>query len=53
MSIQKKNLCHVDLHIYSLDCRNIFSKRQQKKAWVMYGPEILSMAKANQNFVDK
>jgi len=52
-SIQKKNLCHVDLHISSPDCRKIFLKRQQIKAWVMYGTEILSMDKAIQNFVDK
>jgi hypothetical protein len=53
MSIQKKKQCQVDLHISSPDCRTIFLKRQQIKACVMYGTEILSMDKANQNFVDK
>ena len=53
MPIQEKNQCHVDLHISYPDCRKTFLKRQQIKAWVMYGTEILSKDKANQNFVDK
>jgi len=53
MSSQKKDLCHVDLHISAPDCMNFFLKTQQIKTWVMYGTEILSMDKANQNFVDK
>jgi hypothetical protein len=53
MSIQRKKLFHLDLHIPSPDCRKFFLKRQQIKAWVMYGTEIFSMDKANQNFVYK
>jgi hypothetical protein len=48
MSIQKKNLCHVDLHISSPDCRKIFLKKTANK-----GLGNMELYKANKNLVDK